>query len=73
MTKWEVVFDGSEVPGCVHFGDTVLKVTAHFKTDHDAKLFFGLLNELRDEAQTAQRRVERMKEGMRKTIEDGNR
>lgn len=73
MTKWEVVFDGSEVPASVHFGDTVLKVTAHFKTDDDAKLFFGLLNELRDEAKTAERRVERMKEGMRKAIEDGSR
>lgn len=69
--KWDVVFDGSDRPGCVKFGDGILQVVARFDTDDDAKLFFGLLNELRDEVQTAQNRILDMKSKMREAIKAG--
>lgn len=71
MIKWDVVFDGSDNPGCVKFGDGVIEAVAYFKTDHDAKLFFGLMNEMRDEAQTARLKISDMKAKMREAIKIG--
>lgn len=71
--KWDIVFDGSTDPGTVRLGDGVIQVTAKFDTDEDAKIFFGLLNEVRDNGNRADSRVERMKEMCRKAIEEGSR
>lgn len=49
-SRWKVVFDGSTQPGSVRLGDGIISAVAHFSSDDDARLFFGLLNEMRDEA-----------------------
>jgi hypothetical protein len=71
--KWDILFDGSTDPGTVVLGDGVISARASFKTDADAKLFFGMLNEMRDNGSRAERAVERMKEMCRRTIEEGSR
>lgn len=72
MTKWQVVFDGSEEVGSVRFGDGVVEVVAHFKSDHDARLFFGLLNEMKDELFTTDNRLGRVNDAIRAALREGN-
>lgn len=62
MTTYTVTFDGSTEPGTVTLGDGLISARATFTTDDEARLFFGLLNELRDRTQTAERRLGELKE-----------
>lgn len=57
MTTLRITFDGSTNPGTVTLSDSLISARATFATDDDARCFFGLLNELRDRAQTAERRL----------------
>lgn len=72
MTKWDIVFDGSEDVGKIRFGDGVLEVVASFKDDHDARLFFGLMNEMRDELLEAEMKISRVLQHVREAAREGS-
>lgn len=57
VTDYLITFDGSTEPGTVVLSDGLIEARATFATDHDARLFFGLLNELRARTQTAELRL----------------
>lgn len=72
MTSWSVVFDGSEDVGTVRFGDGVVEVVAQFKNDHDARVFFGLMNEMKDELLEAEMKLSRVLEHVREAARAGS-
>lgn len=61
MTKWDVVFDGSTKVGTVRFSVGVIGATAYFKTDDEARLFYNMLNQLKDARLEAEIKLTRVK------------
>lgn len=65
MSDWRITFDGSTTPGVVIFSDGVIApLIARFDDDEEARLFFGLMNEMRDESATARAKLKRLLERM---------
>lgn len=71
-TRWSVVFDGSTEPGTVTLSDGVIEARAHFETDKEARVFFGLLNELKDDCQSEYLRVSRIKNHLKEALRASN-
>lgn len=61
MTKWEVVFDGTEKVGKVMLSDGGIDAVAQFDTDEEARTFFNLLCALKDARLDAEIRLTRVK------------
>ena len=72
MTNWQVVFDGSTKIGTVRFGDGIIGVTAYFKTDDEARLFYNMLNEMKNDLFTTDKRLGRVVTAMREALREGD-
>lgn len=71
MTKWEVVFDGSTNPGTVRLSNYDALACATFDSDETARLFFDLLNEMKDELLEADNRLGRVMDALREAQREG--
>ena len=71
VSKWDVVFDGTEKVGKVSLSDGTSYAEAHFVDDDDAKYFFKMLCELKDERLEAENRLGRVMTGLRVALREG--
>ena len=63
--KFKVTFEGSTDPGRVQISDGLILAEAKFGTDAEAKLFFGLLLDMRDALADKEMRLSRIEAALK--------